>query len=100
MAIFFPSLTDLWRWQDQRCDDDDKDELCIRLYYHNGDGSGDAGSDCTRAADVALLCVISRAAGAEQGRPWRAVAASARAWGSGEEQMGGVERWEMGDGRG
>lgn len=70
------------------------------MYYHNGDGSGDAGSDCTRAADVALLCVISRAAGAEQGRPWRAVAASARAWGSGEEQMGGVERWKMGDGRG
>ena len=63
------------KWLDQGHDDDEKDELCIRLYYHNGDGSGDAGSDCSGTA--------------EQGRPWRAVAASPGAWGSAEQQRGG-----------
>ena len=67
--------------------------MCIRLYYHNGDGSGDAASDWSRLAHSGCIIVqLSRrwSSGAEQARPWRAVAASAGAWGSGEEQRGGL----------
>ena len=59
------SFTNVCRWPGHQSDDDEKDELCIRLYYHNGDGSGDAGSDCSGAA---AYTVVVYQGGARQSR--------------------------------